>query len=505
MKVASLFIINLFLCAQLGAQERFYKFVPGWRGTSIIEKENGYITIGMGTVIYNDSLFKSFITSDIDLEGIVLSEFESILDTNGTIEQLVSFGNNVSIANETIVVGHQKYDEFAFKGLLIWYNEDLSEINHYRKYDLSFNTRFSTINHPNDSTLLIGGYRANGPSPPSSIIPILINTDLDGNIRWLFEYPCEIECEGQGGIKQVLEINGNGYLIVIEQKVFQPLQWDDLYYQRYIKLDNNGEIQWEFSAGDINNFAYSTAGALVTDDGNILIAYSDFQTHVFPNNQSNDDATIYLEKLNIQDGSSMFLQPVYETTPWATQLTHIIHSSDGNIVLSGVVFSKAILLKVSQTGIPIWYREIDPNENSYWNYPIGLTETNDGGFICVGELRGHPNNEEFQSAFVLKVDEYGCLEPGCQLTDNIDQTDDFNASQLKVFPNPSSGNFTIYLPERKKGEITVMDIMGKIVLTKVIHNEQTIPIDISKNVSGLYLIQFTSNKGEIYQIKIIKN
>lgn len=65
------------------------------------------------------------------------------------------------------------------------------------------------------------------------------------------------------------------------------------------------------------------------------------------------------------------------------------------------------------------------------------------------------------------------------------------SAALKLFPNPASS--TLNLKSEIPGEISVIDISGKVLMKKEIISDQT--IDISNLSNGLYHIQFESSKG----------
>jgi len=64
-------------------------------------------------------------------------------------------------------------------------------------------------------------------------------------------------------------------------------------------------------------------------------------------------------------------------------------------------------------------------------------------------------------------------------------------SELKMYPNPSTGVFNIELPETGNVAISIMDFTGKVVMTKNVVNNQPAQttIDISSLPSGNYIIK----------------
>jgi N-acetylglucosamine-6-sulfatase len=62
-------------------------------------------------------------------------------------------------------------------------------------------------------------------------------------------------------------------------------------------------------------------------------------------------------------------------------------------------------------------------------------------------------------------------------------------SSIRVFPNPTTGNFTVVLPEKKKFEIEVMNAIGNVVLTKD-GDDQSVVISMTDFPEGVYLIRY---------------
>ena len=70
---------------------------------------------------------------------------------------------------------------------------------------------------------------------------------------------------------------------------------------------------------------------------------------------------------------------------------------------------------------------------------------------------------------------------------------------IKVYPNPTSGIITIEgLPETKKSTIAIYSDNGKLIMKKSTYSKQE-EVDISKQVSGYYLLIINKQS-----VKIIK-
>jgi hypothetical protein len=78
-------------------------------------------------------------------------------------------------------------------------------------------------------------------------------------------------------------------------------------------------------------------------------------------------------------------------------------------------------------------------------------------------------------------------------------------SEISIYPNPSSGNITISVPERFSlpGELELFDISGrKVIQGSISQHQQT--VDLSIFPAGLYSFKLTSSNGEIFRGKVIR-
>ena len=147
------------LSIPLNAQYRFFTLTEGWRVSDVEETEQGYLSLGLKVIDGGAGIDHSYLSSRIDENGQIVDFTETILDTANIISFQDGDNKIITVDNYKIVAGMKKYAEYRFYGLLIWFNEDLSEVDHYRTYDMGWNARFTTINHPNDSTILVAGVK----------------------------------------------------------------------------------------------------------------------------------------------------------------------------------------------------------------------------------------------------------------------------------------------------------------------------------------------------------
>lgn len=76
------------------------------------------------------------------------------------------------------------------------------------------------------------------------------------------------------------------------------------------------------------------------------------------------------------------------------------------------------------------------------------------------------------------------------------------ASDILLFPNPTSGMFTIKNENNESFELTVFDTKGKVLIQKTITGTET--VDLNHFTQGQYLVELKGNSNQITR-KIIKN
>lgn len=72
-----------------------------------------------------------------------------------------------------------------------------------------------------------------------------------------------------------------------------------------------------------------------------------------------------------------------------------------------------------------------------------------------------------------------------------------SANEISIYPNPSTGVYTLSLPENENFQISIVDLMGREVYSKSISNTKSLSIDISNQASGLYMMKLKSSKGTV--------
>jgi hypothetical protein len=198
------------------------------------------------------------------------------------------------------------------------------------------------------------------------------------------------------------------------------------------------------------------------------------------------------------------------------EVRELLHHEDGSFTQAGwhrayipeydATRNSGYLMRFNEERDSLWYR----NYGYYNNEPIngGIEAhhrlssakiTSDGGFVCVGNIEQGPNDPQpnLETPWIFKVDEFGCLEPGCQLVDNVDEILTNLNGTLELSPNPAS-SFTkvkATLPSQlaagKHIEIAVHSAEGRQVFNETLQNEvlkEGKLIRVEDFTSGMYYV-----------------
>jgi hypothetical protein len=149
--------------------------------------------------------------------------------------------------------------------------------------------------------------------------------------------------------------------------------------------------------------------------------------------------------------------------------------------------------------------------NEDWD-PYTLTQGTPEGGIYSGEyvtegMYFHPTESgvgQFDVTYTY-TDEFGCENSDDQVINvvncvGIDETSETVA--LEIYPNPTSGKFNLNIKadEFNNAELTVIDIVGKVIYEQDnlnVQGSQEINIDLSEHPSGIYFVQI---KNENYSV-----
>ncbi len=519
------FLSILFVLCALSStgQERFFNFVDGWKNNFCLEEDDSYLLWGLG--VGDPSPFShDFTINKLALDGVPLDtlifEFDQYESTSSRSSSQTIIPKD---DNTLIVAGYLGIDIAMsnYSGSLIEYKIAENTYETLTIFQENIFTNLTNIVQSNDSTYLILGRYWDGDTRRS----VLYNTDLSGDIRWQNDYYCAFWCDTYP--QYILPLsNGNTAVLLREFDDDQPFL---MKRERalLVLLDPDGNELWRDYPGDEEGYRI-WPGALLEQDGEILVSFTD--PYYFDEDdmyQINYESTIHFEQYN-QSGDLLFESNLDGLIPNGNSeidpgVFHSINQMqwllDGNLIISGHTGVQGIIGKLDSELNLIWYRvyravPFDDNPVSQETEIFHVTPTSDGGFLGTGKYQSDPGElypQGIQTAIALKVDEYGCLEPGCQtvgLEELAPSTS--SGSTLKVWPNPTTGQVSVELPfeirngGRTTAEVEVVDAYGRAQNIRLdIRGLELATIELEHLPPGAYVLRLITEDG-VYSARVIR-
>ncbi|WP_299675717.1 T9SS type A sorting domain-containing protein [uncultured Dokdonia sp.] len=179
----------------------------------------------------------------------------------------------------------------------------------------------------------------------------------------------------------------------------------------------------------------------ITDDGNTIAFGAPL---IGPNNSIDEEGSIKV--YSFQNGDWILNNQFFGEIIFEALGTDIAMSSDGAVIIAGGPF-------------------YDPNDN------------ND----AVGGVRTYIN------------------------TNILSLEDNTFTTEITAFPNPVQDILTINLGENKATvSMTIYDLLGRVVQTKSIENQDTFTVNINTLPRGIYIGQIASEIGNTATIRLVK-
>ena len=505
MKKSVLFLFIFGISFSAKTQERFFKFLPGWRNYKIIETESSYLSFGLE----DSSIYQNFYQLSLfNFQGQFDTSWTFKIDSSYTTESIRT--NSIQKQGDYELIAGLIRGEVSNKiyGLISRFDSVFQNIVYSRVYDFGLDTRMEIILPVENDKLIVGGLLSVEQYVNNSA---LYSLDTLGNILWSQMYACGENCDLIP--YHILKASDGGYFYTIK-KYYSLGQPEYTEKTVIIKTDSLGNEQYRLHPGNLNLF--TVAGwVLPTDDGNYITAYSDPDTITDYLPQSNPNKTIWINKFDIY-GNTIFDISLINYLPltdfgnrYPYTIKQMINTTDGNVIIVGHTNVLGFVLKITQQGEPLWYRFISPpqaegNDAAFESTKIlGITPTSDGGYIMAGEYISTAGNifpEDIQTAIAVKVDEFGCLVPGCQLADAIAEIPKTDLG-MQVYPNPASEVVNISVAENVKvAKMRVYEVTGRVIMVQAING---LPlgegglrgIDVSDLSPGMYLLEVETRDG----------
>jgi len=273
-----------------------------------------------------------------------------------------------------------------------------------------------------------------------------------------------------------------------------------------VKLDSTGNITWQNTIGG-SNFDVLRDLIQTSDGGYIAAGYSSSDTSGDKTEDSRGDVDYWIVKL---DATGNITWQKTFGGQFEDSLRDVKQLANGSYVVAGFSSSGISGDKTENRigGYDYWLLRLNTSGNLVSQNTIGgnldesdtyISPTSDGNFVMAStsssDISGDKgeNSEGANDYWVFKTTS---AILGVPLTD-------FGPA-LAVYPNPTSGAFTIDLGESvEEINTTITNILGQVVASEIFENTKILEFTM-EDAAGIYFVKVSTPDGLSETIKVVK-
>lgn len=294
------------------------------------------------------------------------------------------------------------------------------------------------------------------------------------------------------------------------------------------KLNSLGEIMWEYLSPEEECWKYAN-DMLLLDDKSLIVSSNTCWEWKFPSGP-NDSLGIQMWRNTIfkldslhnrvwtrsftngwdapQNENARIVQALDQSGYVAVGLQFLADST-----VAGADQNFGWLTKVSEDGDSLWarYLYILDDIKHHRHKVHDLKACPDGGYVMCGEAvdQSPGGIEPRQQAWLLKVDEYGCLVPGCQgVINDVEEGEEERRAEWLLYPNPATDYLNVFFraPEvSPSGVFRIWDHQGHLMKEfKAQMPEITMIVPLSNWPAGTYVLQYLEKGKPVLMEQFVK-
>jgi len=481
---------------------------------SIMVKPTGYF-MGGTAVTSSESIFTELLFAQISYQG----DLQLSQSHGNTLDQFL-FGraSMIAIAPDTCLSFVNRSKPGGMLASLIWVNYEGDTLK-----SVDFSSPYMTLDPPGNNFIVtrdvekdnLGNYYLTcGISKPGTANDVVVMKSSPTGVK-LWEYIYATPADPDACYSLVAQADG----VVLGVYSSAPT-WEET-EKRLIKL--NGLTGLEVSNVVLPALPLGNYGLfrdmIQIENGNFIVT-SSFQSY-----QILDGVSPIIYEVTPAGEILWHYVPVFEQAD-NQHMDHLTRTADGNYVGGALHLvdienendrEEAWLIKVNTQGQLMWDRKYYFEEgNCKINRMYDLQATPDGGVVFCGESRDcdEPNGPN-QQAWLVKLDEHGCLVPGCHV--GVEESENENRVRILVGPNPVVGEEVFVFvgvnsPSTGSGagaqgvtSLRVYDMQGREMKRLPLRGEGTYAVSCSGWASGVYLFSLVDEGGRVLQtLKVVR-
>ncbi|MEO1262447.1 MAG: T9SS type A sorting domain-containing protein [Bacteroidota bacterium] len=510
--------VSTFALAQVTFNMRYSFDFLGAVASSVVPVEDGYYMTGIvsDTIApYNLGCF--FTKTDLNGHPIFLNTIKGSSFEIGTW-----FNTLALLPDSTFVLSSTHYDSLE-KTMFLRMDID---------GDTLFTKKFVNPAYPEyevmqptggmerlpDGTFLVSNWFHNGPENAQSQDVYILRLEASGDTIWSRTFH---SLKNDKPTSMVVDSQTGNAIIGLLTTNFNQV-WQDYSSQvRLIELSPSGEVLWDYTTSESIGLRDAPNDMVRLGDGSLVIASGEGTEIERPTGN-----TIWFEKLLFKlspDGEILWETPFPDPDfNSQSKLTNVVEISDGSgFIVAGQQGDyvnntyhhvRGWVSKVNHQGQVDWERAFVGVDSEDPKHEIfDLKECPDGGYILAGESQdGTWQSIPPQQAWLLKLDEHGCLVPGCHLPNNVGEVPE-NSVELAIYPNPTVDYLNFQLRgnnDINDGMFRIVNSDGKVMKEFIvdIREGDTFVVQVWEWPMGAYFLQLIDPEATvIISKKFIKN
>ncbi|MFK7797906.1 MAG: T9SS type A sorting domain-containing protein [Aureispira sp.] len=156
-----------------------------------------------------------------------------------------------------------------------------------------------------------------------------------------------------------------------------------------------------------------------------------------------------------------------------------------------------MVAKLSPNGDSLWSHRYHYQQQAWVEHEIfDVEQTHDGGYLIAGQAK-FTGQGPYQQGWLLKLDQHGCLVPGCHLPDTTTSILPIHAqpqAQLKLYPNPAVDYLNVWYRNKQVGEeltFRILDAQGRVLQSHTARDisDKTYIFPVWELLGGWYVLE----------------
>ena len=363
----------------------------------------------------------------------------------------------------------------------------------------------------NDTVAILFGVDSSIDPAPANGDIYLLYVDSLGNVLDSFMYGDATMQNPQNAVMD------DGGVLITTSKTNTHLVDKNFSSQAHVfKVDATGNIQWEFLSPSGQLFDHAT-DVVKTPDGGIVLATGKGIEEMINSESGILKWFPYFMKLDASHDFEWGKEFRGGRPSSAFTMVKLVEATDG----SGYVGVSRIgeNVSVGEEVLGSWIVKATTEGDSAWAryysffdgintrpVPYDLKNTPDGGYIICGETDPQNIGGAIDGAWLMKVDSFGCLIPGCHIVHTEELHED--VPHFAIHPNPTSDflNFQLRGVIPKKGaQFRIINLQGHILKNMDVgYPGDTLIVPVSQWPAGIYLLQCVVDDNVVATGRFIK-